>query len=107
MLESPKKTSENMTPMQGCMKEFESFGISNEIMARLRLSESSGCMQIASLHPTCFSKVHGVESFLGECVIAWYDSLSLLKPGRNALVWPYINASKVSKLMKKKSSFNF
>jgi hypothetical protein len=24
---------------------------------------------------------HGVEGFLGECVTAWYDSLSLLKPG--------------------------
>jgi hypothetical protein len=28
--------------------------------------------------------------------------LSLLKPGGNALVWPYKNASQVSKLMKNK-----
>jgi hypothetical protein len=27
-------------------------------------------------------ETHGVEGFLGECVTAWYDSLSLLKPGR-------------------------
>jgi hypothetical protein len=33
---------------------------------------------------------------------AWYDSLSLLKPWGNALVWPYTNASQVSKLMKNK-----
>jgi hypothetical protein len=45
---------------------------------------------------------HGVEGFLGDCVTAWYDSLSLLKPGGNGLVWPYINASQVSKLMKNK-----
>jgi hypothetical protein len=45
---------------------------------------------------------HGVEGFLGECVTAWYDSLSLLKLGGNALVWPYMNASQVSKLMKNK-----
>jgi hypothetical protein len=25
-------------------------------------------------------EIHGVEGFLGECVTAWYDSLSLLKP---------------------------
>jgi hypothetical protein len=47
-------------------------------------------------------ETHGVEGFLGECVTAWYDSVSLLKPGGNALVWPYINASQVSKLMKNK-----
>jgi hypothetical protein len=47
-------------------------------------------------------ETHGVEGFLGECVTAWYDSLSLLKPGRNALVWPYINATQVCKLMKNK-----
>jgi hypothetical protein len=45
---------------------------------------------------------HGVEGFLGECVTAWYDSLSLLKSGGNALVWPYIKASQVSKLLKNK-----
>jgi hypothetical protein len=45
-------------------------------------------------------ETHGVEGFLRECVTAWYDSLSLLKPGGNALVWPYINASQVCKLMK-------
>jgi hypothetical protein len=45
-------------------------------------------------------ETNGVEGFLGECVTAWYDSLSLLKPRGNALVWPYINASQVSKLMK-------
>jgi hypothetical protein len=44
----------------------------------------------------------GVEDFLRECVTAWYDSLSLLKPGGKALVWSYINASQVSKLMKNK-----
>jgi hypothetical protein len=47
-------------------------------------------------------ETHGVEGFLGECVTAWYDSLSLLKPGGNALVWPYINAPHVKKLMKTK-----
>jgi hypothetical protein len=47
-------------------------------------------------------ETHGVESFLGECVTSWYDSLSLLKPGGNALVWPYINTLQVSKLMKNK-----
>jgi hypothetical protein len=31
-------------------------------------------------------ETHGVEGFLRECVTAWYDSLSLLKPGGNALV---------------------
>jgi hypothetical protein len=50
-------------------------------------------------------ETHGVEGFLGECVTAWYDSLSLLKPGGNALVWPYVNASQVSKLMKNKLPF--
>jgi hypothetical protein len=45
---------------------------------------------------------HGVEGFLGECVTSWYDSLSLLKPGANVLVWPYINAPQISKLMKNK-----
>jgi hypothetical protein len=47
-------------------------------------------------------ETHGVEGFLGECVTAWCDSLSLLKPGGNALVWPYINVSQVRKLMKNK-----
>jgi hypothetical protein len=47
-------------------------------------------------------ETHGVEGFLGECVTAWYDSLSLLKPGGNALVWPCINASQVCKRMKNK-----
>jgi hypothetical protein len=47
-------------------------------------------------------ETHGVEGFLGEFVTAWYDSLSLLKPRGNALVWPYVNASQVSKLMKNK-----
>jgi hypothetical protein len=47
-------------------------------------------------------ETYGVEGFLGECVTAWYDSLSLLKPGGNALVWPYINALQVSKLIKNK-----
>jgi hypothetical protein len=47
-------------------------------------------------------ETHGVEGFLGECVTAWYDSLSLLKPGENALVWQYINALHVKKLMKTK-----
>jgi hypothetical protein len=47
-------------------------------------------------------ETHGVEGLLGECVTPWYDSLSLLKPGENALVWPYINASQVCKLMKNK-----
>jgi hypothetical protein len=47
-------------------------------------------------------ETHGVEGFLGECVTAWYDSLSLLKPGGNALVWPYINALQVKKIMKNK-----
>jgi hypothetical protein len=37
-------------------------------------------------------EIHGVEGFLGECVTAWYDSLSLLKPWGNLLVWPYIKA---------------
>jgi hypothetical protein len=46
-------------------------------------------------------ETHGVEGFLEECVTAWYDSLSLLKPGGNALV-PYINASQLSKIMKNK-----
>jgi hypothetical protein len=31
------------------------------------------------------SKTHGVEGFLGECVTAWYDSLSLLKTGEMPL----------------------
>jgi hypothetical protein len=44
-------------------------------------------------------ETHGVEGFLGECVTAWYDSL---KPGGNAIVWPYINALQVCKLMKNK-----
>jgi hypothetical protein len=47
-------------------------------------------------------ETHGVEGFLGECVTAWYDSLSLLKPGGNTLVWPYIKALHVNKIMKKK-----
>jgi hypothetical protein len=47
-------------------------------------------------------ETHGVEGFLGECVTAWYDRLSLLRPGGNALVWQYINYSQVSKLMKNK-----
>jgi hypothetical protein len=47
-------------------------------------------------------ETYGVKGFLGECVTAWYDSLSLLKLGGNALVWPYINALQVSKLMKNK-----
>jgi hypothetical protein len=47
-------------------------------------------------------ETHGVEGFLKECVTALYDSLSLLKPGGNAVVWPYINTSQVSKLMKNK-----
>jgi hypothetical protein len=38
------------------------------------------------------------------CVTAWYDSPSLLKSGGNALVWSYINASQISKLMKNKLS---
>jgi hypothetical protein len=42
-------------------------------------------------------ETHGVEGFLGECVTAWYYSLSLLKPGGNALVWPYINATHCNK----------
>jgi hypothetical protein len=41
-------------------------------------------------------ETHGVEGFLGECVTAWYHSLSLLKPGGSAFVWPYIKASQVS-----------
>jgi hypothetical protein len=47
-------------------------------------------------------EIHSVEGFLGECVTAWYDSLSLLKPGGNDLVWPYIKALHVKKIMKKK-----
>jgi hypothetical protein len=47
-------------------------------------------------------ETHGVEGFLGECGTAWYDSMSLLKPSGNALVWPYINALHVKKLMKSK-----
>jgi hypothetical protein len=30
-------------------------------------------------------ETHDVEGFLGECVTAWYDSLSLLKPGEMPL----------------------
>jgi hypothetical protein len=53
-------------------------------------------------------ETHGVEGFLGVCVTAWYDSLSLLKPGGNALVWPYIKALHVKKNYEEKtSSFNF
>jgi hypothetical protein len=48
---------------------------------------------------------HGVEGFLGECITSWYDSLSLLKPGDNALVWPYINAQQVIKLMYSRINF--
>jgi hypothetical protein len=51
---------------------------------------------------TSVRETHGVEGFLGECVTAWSDSLSLLKPGGNALVCPYINAPQLSKLMKNK-----
>jgi hypothetical protein len=47
-------------------------------------------------------EIHGVEGFLGACVTAWYDSLSLLKPRGNAHVWPYIKALHVKKIMKKK-----
>jgi hypothetical protein len=50
-------------------------------------------------------ETHDVEGFLGECVTAWYDSLSLLKPEGNALVWPYINTSQVCKVMKNKLPF--
>jgi hypothetical protein len=45
-------------------------------------------------------EIHGVEGFLGACVTAWYDSLSLLKPPGNAHVWPYIKALHVKKIMK-------
>jgi hypothetical protein len=54
---------------------------------------------------TSVRETHGVEGLLGECVTAWYDSLSLLKQGGNPLVWTYINASQVSKPMKKKLPF--
>jgi hypothetical protein len=30
-------------------------------------------------------ETHGVEGFLGECVTAWYNSLSLLNPGEMPL----------------------